>query len=175
MSDFPIDRVINNLGPFRNTVVDYFGPFKIKIFQRPKTIISDNGTNFVGAAREFKECFAEHQRAGTTVKLLDLGIKWSFNPSAAAHFGGVWERLVRSCQKALFIVLGKQSLKEDRLQTVLCIVEQLPNNRPLTDVSSDVSDQQPLTPNLFLIGQINVNWPNAFSGTPVSYRKLIRD
>ena len=28
---------------------------------QPKTIISDNGTNFVGAARELKECFAELQ------------------------------------------------------------------------------------------------------------------
>ena len=111
-----------------------------------------------------------------TVKLTESGIKWSFNPPAAPHFGRVWERLVRSCKKALFNVSGKQSLKDDRLRTVLCIVEQLLNNRTLTDVCSDVSDLQPLTPNHFLIGQFNVNWPNAlFSGTPVSYRKLFHD
>ena len=28
---------------------------------QPKTITSDKGTNFVGAAREFKECFGELQ------------------------------------------------------------------------------------------------------------------
>ena len=59
-------------------------------------------------------------------------------------------------QKTLLIVLGKQILNEDRLRTVLCIVELL-NNHPLTDVSSDVSNLQPLTPNDFLIGQVNVN------------------
>ena len=59
---------------------------------------------------------------------------------------------------------------------VLCIVEQLLNNRPLTDVSSDVSDLQLLTTNHFLIGQVNVNWPTAlFSGTPDSYKKLFRN
>ena len=116
------------------------------------------------------------QQETVTIKLADQGIKWSFNPPAAPHFGGVWERLVRSCKKALYNVLGKQSLSEDKLRTVLCITEQLINNRPLTDVSGDVADLEPLTPNHFLIGQISVNWPNAlFSGTAASYRKLFRD
>ena len=47
---------------------------------------------------------------------------------------------MRSCKKALFNVLGKQSLTEDKLRIVLCIVEQLVNNRPLTDVIGGVSD-----------------------------------
>ena len=109
---------------------------------QPKTIIQDNGTNFVGAARELKECFAELQREEITVKLSELGMKWSFNPPAVPHFGGVRERLVRSCKKALLNVLRKQSLKEDRLRTVMCIVEQFLRNCLLTDVSSDVSDIQ---------------------------------
>ena len=101
--------------------------------------------------------FRRASRDEITVKLTESGIKWSFNPPAAPHFGEVWERLVRSCKKALFNVLGKQSLKEDRLRTVLCIVEQFLNNRPFTDISSDVSDLQPLTANHFLIGQVKVN------------------
>ncbi|XP_075256561.1 uncharacterized protein LOC142349036 [Convolutriloba macropyga] len=137
---------------------------------------SDNGTKLVGAAGDFKECFAELQRNEINVKLSDSGIKWYFNPPAVPHFGGFWERFVRSCKKALLNVLGKQSLKEDRSLTVLCILEQLLNNRSLADVSSDISDLKPLTPNHFLIGQVNVSWPNTlFSGTPVSYRKLFRD
>ena len=59
----------------------------------------------------------------------------------------VWERLVRSCKKAPYNVLGKQKLSEDKLRTVLCIVEQPINNRTITDVSNDVSDLEPLTPN----------------------------
>ena len=143
---------------------------------QPKTILSDNGTNFVGAAREFKEAFQDLNSIEMTTRLAEKGIKWSFNPPAAPHFGGVWERLVRSCKKALYNVLGKQKLTEDRLRTVLCVVEQIVNNRPLTDVSGDVTDLQPLTPNHFLMGQISVNWPSSlFSGTEASYRKLFRD
>ena len=116
------------------------------------------------------------QKGTVANTVAEQGIKWSFNYPAARHFGGVWERLVRSCKKALYNVLGKQSLSEDKLRTVLCIVEQLINNRPLTDVSGDVADLEPLTPNHFLIGQISVQWPNAlFSGTSASYRKLFCD
>ena len=143
---------------------------------QPKSIISDNGTNFVGAARELKEAFSELKQDDIVTSLAEQGIKWSFNPPAAPHFGGVWERLVRSCKKALYNILGKQAMTEDKLRTVLCIAEQLVNNRPLTDVSGDVADFQPSTRNHFLIGQISVNWPNAlFSDTPASYRKLFRD
>ena len=129
----------------------------------------------MGAAREFKEAFQELKHNEMTTSLAEKGIKWNFNPPAAPHFGGVWERLVRSCKKALYNVLGKQKLSEDKLRTVLCIVEQLINNRPITDVSSDVSDLEPLTPNHFLIGQVSVNWPNALlSETSASNRKLFR-
>ena len=34
MSVLPVDRVMNNVRPFTNTGVDYFGPFKVKMFRR---------------------------------------------------------------------------------------------------------------------------------------------
>ena len=34
MSDLPIDRVMNNVRPFTNTGVEYFGPFEVKMFRR---------------------------------------------------------------------------------------------------------------------------------------------
>ena len=51
---------------------------------QPKTIILNNGTNFVGAAREFQECFAELQRDKITVKLSESDIKWSKSTSSAS-------------------------------------------------------------------------------------------
>ena len=68
-------------------------------------------------------------------------------PPAAPHFGGVWERLVRSCKKAMYAVLGNRKVTEDVLSTTICIVEQTLNSRPLTPVSSDVNDLEALTPN----------------------------
>ena len=71
---------------------------------KPITIISDNRTNFVGAEREFAEFVAALNKKGIEEHLVQRGIRWKFNPPAAPHFGGVWERLVRSCKKAMYAV-----------------------------------------------------------------------
>ena len=119
---------------------------------KPRTIISDNGTNFVGANKEMRAYIAEWNEQAIEERLLQEEITWKFNPPAAPHFGGVWERLVRSCKKAMYAVLGTRSVTEDVLATTMCLVEQILNGRPLTPVSSDVSDLNALTPNDFLIG-----------------------
>ena len=49
--------------------------------------------------------------------------------------GGVWERLVRSCKKALTVVLQSQVLKDEVLLTAIADVESLVNSRLLTEVS----------------------------------------
>jgi len=30
-----------------------------------------------------------------------VGIRWSFNPPASSHHGGVWERMIRLMQRVL--------------------------------------------------------------------------
>ena len=90
---------------------------------KPKTIINDNGTNFVGAEREFAEYVAAWNKEGIEEHVIQGGIRWKFNPPAAPHFGGVSERLVRSCKKAMYAVLGNRSVTEDVLSTSMCIVE----------------------------------------------------
>ena len=62
---------------------------------------------------------------------------WKFNPSGAPHSGGIWERLVRSCKKAMFEILGNRRLTLSRLTTTKCLVKQILNARPLTPVSDD--------------------------------------
>ena len=123
---------------------------------KPSTIISDNWTNFVGAEREFAEYVAAWNKEGIEEHLIQRGIGWKFNPPAAPHFGGVWERLVRSCTKAMHAVLGNRSVTENVLSTTMCIIEQTLNARLLTPVSSDVNDLDALTPNHFLLGNRNV-------------------
>ena len=68
---------------------------------KPNTIISDKGTKFVGAEREFAEYVAAWNKECIEEHLIQRGIRWKINPPAAAHFRGVWGRLVRSCKKAM--------------------------------------------------------------------------
>ena len=79
-------------------------------------------------------------------------IKWKFNPPGALHFGGVWERMVRSCKRAKMAIVGNRTLTDDVLSTTMCLVEQILNSRPLTSVSDDPEDLEALTPNHFLLG-----------------------
>ena len=118
-----------------------------------RTVISDNGTNFVGAAREFKECFKEWDRDAMCERLARGKIIWKFNPPGAPHLGGIWERLVRSCKKAMFEILGNRRLTLPLLTTTMWLVEQTLNARPLTPVSDDPEDLEALTHNHFLLGR----------------------
>ena len=80
-------------------------------------------------------------------------IIWNLNPPGAPHFGQIWERLVRSCKKASFAILGNRRLTLPVLTTTMCLVEQTLNARPLTPVSDDPEDLETLTPNHFLLGR----------------------
>ena len=142
---------------------------------KPVKMISDNGTKFIGAEKELAEYIAAWNKVRIEKHLIQQGIRWNFNPSAAPHFGGVWERLVRSCKKAMYAVLGNRSGTEDVLSTTMCLVEQTLNARPLTPVSSDATDLEAITPNHFLLGNKNLCLPY-LSGAQqfVDHRKLFR-
>ncbi len=66
----------------------------------PSLIWSDNGTNFVGAARELKNLYQFLQMQSTQENvshcLSDKKIKCKFIPQHAPHFGGIWEAAVKS-------------------------------------------------------------------------------
>ena len=94
---------------------------------KPVIMISDNGTNFVGAEKELAEYIAAWNKRQIEGHLIQQGIRWKFNPPSAPHFGGVWDRLVRICRTAMYAVLGNRSVKEDILSTTMCLVEQTLN------------------------------------------------
>ena len=126
---------------------------------KPTVIYSDNGTNFVGANRELRECINDCNQDMIGRVLSQERIQWVFNPPAAPHMGGVWERLVRSCKKALYVVLQNQVLTDEVLVNAFAEVEWLVNSPPLTEVSSDVDDLEALTPNHFIIGRGTLKLP----------------
>ena len=87
---------------------------------KPATILSDNGTNLVGAAKEMRDCINAWDQSDIETSLAQKDIKWKLNPPGAPHFGGIWERLVRSCKKAMIAVLNGRSLTDDVLITTMC-------------------------------------------------------
>ena len=104
-----------------------------------------NGTNFVGAQKELQKSLKEMCHHRIQNALLKEGVKWAFNPPFGAHFGGVGERLIKPVKKILHSVLKEQVLDDETLQTALCEVESIMNDRPLTTISSDPNDLEPLT------------------------------
>ena len=77
--------------------------------------------------------------------MLQKSIKWSLNPPCGSHHGGTWERCIRSLRKILRALLQEQTTDDEGLATLMCEVESILNNRPLTVVSDDSRDLEPQT------------------------------
>ena len=90
---------------------------------------------------------------------MKVKIVWKFNPPAAPHFGGIWERLVQIFKLSLYKLIGSRTLTDEIYCTTTCEIEANMNSRPLTNVQSDINDPLPLTPNHFLLGSSSVNLP----------------
>lgn len=110
-----------------------------------------NGTNFIGAERELRESLNALNQDKIQTAMLQKGIKWYFNPPAGSHHGGVWERLILMVRNVLHSVLSQQVLDAEGLQTLICEVEAILNDRPITKLSEDPMDLEALTPNHLLL------------------------
>ena len=85
--------------------------------------------------------------------MLHSFIQWEFKPPAGSHFGGVWERLIRSVRQVLYSLMREQRIKldDEGLQTLFCEVEAILNGRPLTEAPDSVNDVNVLTPNHLIL------------------------
>ena len=139
---------------------------------KPLLIMSDHGTNFVGANRELKEFhnFLCQKKTQTDVSEFCSmhNIQWKFIPEHAPHFGGLWESAVKSMKSHLKRVVGNTKLTFEELSTLLAQVEACLNSRPLTPLSSSEDGIEVLTPGHFLIGRPLEALPDP----AVSYRSM---
>ena len=124
---------------------------------------SDNGTNFVGGRTEISKAIA-----GWNDSLIDdfckqKNIEWIFNPPRSSHYGGIYEREIRTARKVLNSLLlefdNQIMLTDEMLSTLMCEVENILNSRPLTSCSADVDDLEALTPNHLLRLNTEVSFP----------------
>ncbi|XP_055591313.1 uncharacterized protein LOC129743355 [Uranotaenia lowii] len=108
------------------------------LFPRPKWTTSDQ--------------YIQHQEK-VSRECVNNQIQWHFIPPAAHHFGGLWEASVRSAKKHLLKVFGENAVPFEDFTTFLVQVENCLNSRPITALTDDPSNLQPLTPGHFLVGE----------------------
>lgn len=118
---------------------------------------SDDGTNFVDAARDLKEFvdFLSQQKVQKKVSEFCISqyIKREFMPECALHFEGLWEAAVRSMKTHLRHIISTIKLTFEERTTVLLQVESCMNSRPLVAMPlDDDSVALTCTPEHFLIG-----------------------
>ena len=110
----------------------------------------DQGTNFVGASREFKEAWKQLDRDKIVSELVKKQCVFRFNPPSASHMGGVWERLIRTVRNILCGLLKRsgQCLSSSGLGTLFYEAMSIVNSRPLSVEALESPDGPlPLTPN----------------------------
>lgn len=61
--------------------------------------------------------------------ILKKQIKLEFNPPAASHMGGIWDRQIRTDRKMLNIILKEQTVDDKCLSILFCKVESIINGR----------------------------------------------
>ena len=121
-----------------------------------RLIISDPGTQLVGASREMKswrEGWNEEElsRFGT-----DKNIEWRFVSANSQHQNGVVEaivKMVKGATKSILRVLGDTRLSLNETFTVLAEVANLLNERPIGIKPTDKSCTDYLSPNSLLLGR----------------------
>ncbi|XP_074648983.1 uncharacterized protein LOC141904304 [Tubulanus polymorphus] len=141
-------------------------------------LVSDNALTFKSGANLLRRIFLEaRSRERITRRLAVLGIEWRFNSAKAPWQGGFFERIVRSVKTPLKKILGRSRLKIWELYTVLTDIEAQLNSRPLTEVFSNMNDEQTLTPGMLTIGlspQTVPDLPAAMKTTALTKRWAYR-
>ena len=116
----------------------------------PRKMISDNASTYLAAADELRRLFESETLKGA---LEVQSVTWDFIPKRAPWYGGFWERMIGLTKQAIKKTLGRAFITLAQLETVIVEVEAMLNDRPLTYVSSNFDDPEPLTPSHLLYGR----------------------
>lgn len=136
---------------------------------------SDNGTNFVAAAKHLKDVcnFFNENDVTITNGCASRSIEWKNIPATAASMGGLWEAGIKSAKHHLLRAVGDKALTFEELTTVFCKIEAVMNSRPLCPLSNNPDEFETLSPGHFLIGQSLVAVPE-YSLEEVAMNRLSR-
>ncbi|GFX00147.1 integrase catalytic domain-containing protein [Trichonephila clavipes] len=131
---------------------------------RCSVVYSDNSKSFKAASKDLIY-FAKILRNSKFKDFISSrGITWKFIVERAPWWGGFYERRVKPAKDPLRKMLDKALLTFEELTAVLVEIEYIINSRPLTYVTDDFSEPNPLTPLDFLqYGRKNHDYPLHFA------------
>ena len=132
---------------------------------------SDNGGKFARGEKQLRHAVHSWNQSQIHDYLLQCNNKWTFNPPAESHYGGVWERCIRTVRKVLRALTKEQVLDDDGITTLLGEFEATINGRPINKVSDDPHYLQPLTPNHLLLLRTGSAVPPGTFSKQDCYRK----
>ena len=115
-----------------------------------KYLLSDHGSNFLGASRAKDELKAQDELL-SVFKANKLS--WEFIPPNAPHFAGVWERKIAPIKSILagsLQLTNRRPLAEDEFVTLLEEAASIANKTPLSEVPSDPNEPFPPSPDMLL-------------------------
>ena len=114
---------------------------------------SDQGSNFVGARNKLANATKELDKDRIQTYLTTNRCDFVTNVPCSSHWGGVWERQIRTTRSILNTILNdyKGRLDTSLLRTFLYEVMAIVNSQPLSyQCLNDLKSLEPLTPNHLL-------------------------
>lgn len=135
----------------------------------PVRLRSDCASYFKSAKKRLHEIL---NSAAISDNMSKRNINWVHNCPGTPHSGGAWERLVKCVKRVLDFSMKDMIPTLDIFRSLVINAENLVNNRPLTDESVNLNDDEPLTPNHFLLGASN-NWQTPGENQIVNFRKQL--
>ncbi|XP_028405249.1 uncharacterized protein LOC114527754 [Dendronephthya gigantea] len=125
----------------------------------PKLLLSDNGTQMVGASNELHAMIKGWDAKQLKEFCADRSIKWQFTTPLAPHQNGCTEAMVKTVKTALKKAIGDTVLAPFELYTVLLEIANLVNQRPIGRIPTDPDDGRFLCPNDILLGRATSTVP----------------
>ena len=125
----------------------------------PKLLISDNGSQMIGAERELRLMIQGWDNTQLKEFCANRGMKWQFTTPLAPHQNGCSESMVKTTKSALKKAIGDAVLTPFELYTCLLEAANLVNQRPIGRVPNDPDDGTYLCPNDILLGRASSTVP----------------
>jgi len=132
---------------------------------KPRTICSDNGTNFQGPAIKLPEIYKMFQSTSQMAMIQGFlsseGFDWKFVPPHGPHFRGIWEAALKSMTYHLLSKRGSQFTTYEELCALLAEINDCLHSRILCALFDDPFNPSYLSSVQFLIREPLTQLPSA--------------